>query len=321
MESYIERILGAEVEAQPFRPDRIPEYIRKSYRYAKYRIMGVDCLFVEPLEFNLPAYKEEHKVLSKWSDGMQVVLLCDRITPYQRQILLELKLPFAVRDSQLYLPFLGTYLQERYANLPKEPEAFTPLTQLLYLYAVYNPGQELNIMQCSALFHCSAMSMSRSFRELAATKLFEIESHGRQKILKTAKTRRELLLEAENYFIAPQESEIFLRRGAPTKEFMRSGYAALAEKCGLSQKVGDVVYAISKEQKKALMQAGPEGYVIDEERFQNEGGIRVQVWAYDPTVLGTDGLVDDLSLLLSLGSVEDEQIQVYLNRLRRRLMA
>lgn len=51
--------------------------------------------------------------------------------------------------------------------------------------------------------------------------------------------------------------------------------------------------------------------VTDKQFGENE----IQVWKYNPKMLSTEGVVDKLSLYLSLKDNEDERIQIELERL------
>lgn len=53
------------------------------------------------------------------------------------------------------------------------------------------------------------------------------------------------------------------------------------------------------------------GIVTDKQFGENE----IQVWKYNPKMLSTEGVVDKLSLYLSLKDNEDERIQIELERL------
>ena len=50
---------------------------------------------------------------------------------------------------------------------------------------------------------------------------------------------------------------------------------------------------------------------VDKQFGQNE----IQVWKYNPQILSSTGVVDKLSLYLSLKDNEDERIQIELERL------
>ena len=64
-------------------------------------------------------------------------------------------------------------------------------------------------------------------------------------------------------------------------------------------------WAVTKKELKTL------AIVTDKQFGENE----IQVWKYNPKILSTEGVVDKLSLYLSLKDNEDERIQIELERL------
>lgn len=64
-------------------------------------------------------------------------------------------------------------------------------------------------------------------------------------------------------------------------------------------------WAVTKKELKILAVA------TDKQFGENE----IQVWKYNPKMLSTEGVVDKLSLYLSLKDNEDERIQIELERL------
>ena len=48
---------------------------------------------------------------------------------------------------------------------------------------------------------------------------------------------------------------------------------------------------------------------------QNEGNICIEEWKYDPGLLAKDGIVDPLSLYLSLKDIQDERIEIALEQI------
>lgn len=85
---------------------------------------------------------------------------------------------------------------------------------------------------------------------------------------------------------------------------MISGVNALASYTMLNEESRQC-WAITKKELKNL------NVVTDEQFGENE----IQVWKYNPKMLSTEGVVDKLSLYLSLKDNEDERIQIELERL------
>ena len=83
-----------------------------------------------------------------------------------------------------------------------------------------------------------------------------------------------------------------------------SGVNALASYTMLNEESRQC-WAVTKKELKTL------AIVTDKQFGENE----IQVWKYNPKKLSTEGVVDKLSLYLSLKDNEDERIQIELERL------
>ena len=62
----------------------------------------------------------------------------------------------------------------------------------------------------------------------------------------------------------------------------------------------------------------PADMIQTEQDFRDFGGFAVEVWSYDPSLLSVNGVVDDISLLLSLDNHANERIQSGLDVIRKR---
>lgn len=62
MEQFIRAVLSCNIQKETFRPpSEMPQYLLNNYVYQKYNIENLQCLFVEPVEFSLPAYKKQYQ--------------------------------------------------------------------------------------------------------------------------------------------------------------------------------------------------------------------------------------------------------------------
>ena len=107
MINYIRNTLGVDIKEQ--KCDiyaKLPLYLKNEYEYKQYKIEGAECLFVKPVEFSLIAYKKHLFKLVELTK-FNIVLELDSITPYQRKALIGEKIPFVVKDYQMYMPFLA----------------------------------------------------------------------------------------------------------------------------------------------------------------------------------------------------------------------
>lgn len=302
MEQYIKSALGYDIILEKYDiPKNIPRYLIDGYSYNKYTIEGQDCLFVAPADFSLAGYKKHYEKIKQLT-GMFPVLELKSITPYQRKALIEQHIPFVVQDYQIYLPFLAIALTEKYKK-KQEIVKFTPITQLVFLYLFYN-NVKLTATDIAVNFNCTAMSVTRAYKALTDCGLFSYECDGRKKYIVANYKGGDLLRAAEEYLVSPKEKSVLVPYGTKTDGMTVSGLYALGEKTMLAVTDRDKCFAIPKSEDLAV-------------NSDLEDGILIEQWKYDPAILAQNGIVDDISLILSLKDSADERVQAELDELRR----
>ncbi len=310
MIDYIAQMLGCEMEKVDFDiPKSFPMFLKNEYDYKKCIICGQEVLFVKPAEFDLISCKKHINIIEN-KTACKVVLLLNGITQYQRKSLIDNHIAFVVTGSQIYIPFLAVCLTESYEN-KKAVEKFSPITQLVFLYMFYNEVH-LSATAMSSKLNCTAMSVVRAYKELEACGLYHYEHCGRNKIIVPNKHGGELLNAAEPYMINPVKKVHYLNKIDNYEGLYLSGLSALGQKTMLSVSDSRKCYAAFKYQTTILLSA------ITKVEYCSMGGIKVEQWAYNPSVLAGNNIVDDISLILTLQSEKDERIVSELERLRRK---
>ena len=306
MNKYLCSVLGCSIqEARYTLPQEMPQYLASGYKYRKYTVDSQECLFVEPYDYSFVAYKKHYQKIRQITNYF-VVLQLKSITRYQRSALIERHIPFVVEGSQIYLPFLGISLTEKYSEAG-EIEKFSPITQLVFLYIFYNRAK-LSAKDMAEKIKCSAMSVSRAYKALVGCGLFRFESDGVRKLIIPNYEGGELLKNAEQYLINPVEKTVYVRDGAGLEDCFVSGVYALSRKTMISISEADECYAVYR--KNEIADAIPRAL------YEVGCGCKVEKWSYDPAILSGGGEVDDISLILSLAGSKDERIQIETERLR-----
>lgn len=308
MDHYIKSMLGCSVQKCSYNlPINMPQYLLNDYSYQKYTIENIECLFVTPVEFSLPAYKKQYPKM-KHITNLPIVLQLKSITQYQRKTLIEEHIPFVAEGSQIYLPFLAIYLTEKYQEIT-EIEKFTPITQLVFLYLLYHK-EKITATDLANRINCTTMSVSRAYKVLLDTALFHAESCGVKKYLVPGSKGGELLKSAEKYFINPVEKTVYVQKDTVLPEFVASGIWALSKKTMLNASDLEQCYAVSRKTHIAISEIAPKA------SYMMGKSLKVERWLYDPAILAKNGIVDDISLILSLKDNNDERVQIELDRIR-----
>lgn len=317
MITYLKENLGTDIISQSFKHSKdIPSYLINSYEYLLLKIFNVQCLFVKPKEFNLNTYKKHILKLSSFY-GYQIVLLLDEISPYQRKALIKDKIPFVVKDSQIFLPFLGIVLQERFKKSLQKIDKFTPNTQLIFIYWFYNLiDTKVTATSIARMLGIPVMSANRAFIELVSTGLFNYEIDGNKKVLKLECKKEEILRKIEDYLRNPVDRKVYIIDDSKISNPMYAGIYALGEKSLLSVDKNDLTLALHKRELGKISTKN----TVDENYFKTMGAITLEVWSYDPRKLSGSTFVDDISLILSLESHSDERVQGEVLKLKERYL-
>lgn len=310
MINYIRNTLGVDIKEQKCDIYAIlPLYLKNEYEYKQYKIEGVECLFAKPIEFSLIAYKKHLSKLTELTK-FNVVLELDSITPYQRKALIEEKIPFVVKDYQMYMPFLAICLTQRFEQ-KLVVEKFAPLTQLAFLYIFYN-NVKLTAAELAKRLDCTSMSATRAYKELVDSGLFKSEVDGRKKYIVANYQGGQLLKMAEPHLINPVESINYIKFGKGFEKMSISGIYALGKKTMLAVSDDDRCCAIFKKEKISKPDVLPEG------AFYRSDIVKIEKWCYNPDILSNDGAVDDISLILSLADNKDERVQLSIDELKEK---
>ena len=126
LERYLHAALGVAVTTTPWRQrDRLPHFIKEIYGFAETKLLGIPFLLAvdtNPAEQS-PATLRKHMDLLRTKQNADVIYVRANVTAYNRQRLIEHKVPFIVPGNQMYLPMLAIDLRcPRYE--PRLPRSF-----------------------------------------------------------------------------------------------------------------------------------------------------------------------------------------------------
>ena len=140
MLQYLKEVLGFSAkEVEWSEVKKLPLYLRSNRQYSVLSIDSTDLLLIrmEAKSFNLAAFQKQWTKLMEYWIG-DIVLCFEKLTTYQRKVLVEKRISFIVPGSQLYLPCLGMVLQERTASERKVSSKLSASSQALLLYLLYH---------------------------------------------------------------------------------------------------------------------------------------------------------------------------------------
>jgi len=299
---YIVNTLGIEAITEPWHGENIlPYYLIDYYDFKKVMLDGVACLFMKPKSEpeSLKRIKKHIEIVHK-VEPLPIVLELGSLTARRRKSLIESRIPFVSPECQIYLPFLGIALNERFTSVKEYGETLMPSSQLLFFYFLYNDTSELQTAETASVFGLSAMQISRATKQLNALGLVSVKKDGVRIIISNFENRSDLFDRAKPYLLNPVRKKIYVNYEELPELLPLSGYSALSELTMLGE----------SQTKTFAFQGKEEELTGTNTLVDNDEQAEVELWRYDPTLLSKHpGLADPLSVIASLPDVDDPRIE------------
>ncbi len=252
---------------------------------------------VVALEKQLVSYME--------NADLSVAYLFSTLTKTQRNVLTGRHIPFICLPDQVYLPFLGILLNNQFsARKTIDIQRMIPSTQVLFLYFLYYAkANPLIKKQAAEELGMSQMSVTRASEQLLAMGLITQEPHGKEQRMKATAVGKEFYQMGKPYLIDPVQRILTVKQTEQLKQLPLAGESALSEVSMLNAPQLPVA-AVSKvsPQIASLIEA-------DENWQPEEKLMKLELWKYDPVLFTKGGIVDPVSLEVSLKDEPDEQVQ------------
>lgn len=306
--NYVASVLEDNVVVKPVCKsvqDILPVSIVGNFELYNGRILGKDILFafIEDGNVIAPAQTKKQLNVIQRKTGMVAILVSEHLYSYNINRLVAQKVNFIVPNKQMFIPSLLLDLKSiNTIGGEDKKDAITPLTQCLLLYHLEIESiSGKTSYELADLLAVSYASVNRALRWLVSKDLIRLEG-AKTKTIQIDFSNRELWDKALPLLVSPIEKVYYT--DALLEGQMMSGVNALASYTMLNEENKQFL-AMTKKDFKALNVA------VDKQFGQNE----IQVWKYNPRILSSKGVVDKLSLYLSLKDNEDERIQIELERL------
>jgi hypothetical protein len=318
LERYVHDALGVSVKPTPWSgADRLPHFLNDRYEFAQAELLGLHVLLVIDTnpEEQSPATVRKHLDMLQTKQHANKIYVRARVTAYNRKRLIEQKVPFIVPGNQMYLPMLAIDFREHFRKIREESPTFSPSTQVVVIYALLrDAGQVLIPAELAPRLGYSAMTMTRAFNELETASLADVTIRGRERCLRFRGDRREIWEKAQSFLRSPVNKRLFVRRTEGAETAIRAGLTALANYSMLAPPA-HTNYALSREDWKALRRR----HKIVEVPAHDPDGSEIEVWWYPPALFAEHGIVDRLSLYLSLRDDHDERTEAALEETLEKL--
>lgn len=306
MEKY-KNLFGIDFEMNEMKTKDLPIYIvaRRSFLRLSYLDFEFILIKVSPNEkFGVSAFEKQAKIVSS-KYGMPVAFGFENITNRQRDSLIEKNIPFISDTGQLYLPFMGMALNNRFVRQKEiKIQKMMPVTQTLFLYLLYNSnGKPIMKKDAAESIGVTRTSITRASDQLAKMGLISQESYGKEYHMLTNGKGMHLFEMAKPYLINPIQQTITTTNDDRYSALPLSGESALAG-CTMLNDPRIPVRAVYKAD--IDIEKTPE---VDVRWEPERPAVKLEMWKYNPNLFEKNGIVDPVSLALCFEENADERIE------------
>lgn len=309
---YIADTLGIEMSTETWNSaGKLPYYLVDRYDFIKAILEGVPCLLMKPKgELETLTAIKKHIAKVNEVEQIPVVLNLNAVNARRRKSLIDARIPFVAPACQIYLPFMGVALSERYSSVKVPATILMPSSQLILFHYLYSEDAELQVGETAGLFSISAMQVSRAVKQLTALGLVLSRKDGVRTILSSIEPRSILFEKAKPHILNPVRKRIYIETVDLPKGLPLSGNSALSEMTMLGGTGTDTyAYYGSADELTGV-----------ETLADNTRQTEVEIWRYNPALLSKRlGVVDALSLIASLPSDDDPRVEQAVDELLLRI--
>ncbi|MEQ7154077.1 hypothetical protein [Brevundimonas aurifodinae] len=304
---YVSDAFGQALHLAKVAPQGLPHFVMDRYGVWRGDIAGQPAAFMILRDaLGTVAALEKHREIVRVALRTRLVILIAATLPVSaRRRLVEARIGFLVPGAQLYVPEALLNLQETGEGLkPSFSDTLSPTAQVLVIAALLNqPVNDTSLTQLADRYQVSVMSMSRALDELEAHDAAEPHRVGRQRRLNLRQEKRDLWTWAEPRLVSPVRKVRLVRGDLPRDDVPLAGESALAFYTMLAGPRVETRAAPA-----AVWRRMARHLELEPAWLHDERAIEVQTWSYDPLVLSRTGVVDPVSLYMSMRDATDERV-------------
>jgi DNA-binding MarR family transcriptional regulator len=312
---HLEAIFGEQVDLSVESAVRLPLFLRQRYTFFSSRLFGrktVMALESENWESGSPGEYAKHSEALKMNFSEPVVLVLPILPAYARNRMVQMGIPFIVPGSQTFIPNHVIDLRERFPQPDsKRRETLSPAAQCTVLYHLLRgPLVETPLKDIAQKVRYTPMMMTKVKDELEASEICKIVRSGRSMALDFMYHGRALWEQVKHQLASPVKNTRWVHWEQPVYPALLAGMSALSQRTMITDDRLPT-YALPR---RALQEFLDRRIFADCHDAENATS-RIEVWSYDPNLLGDGQMVDPLSLYLSLRDSGDERVQQQLGEL------
>ena len=296
---YIEKMVGAEVQIEPLdkaKKQALPVLITNAYQLLQCQLLGAEMSLMVCKDANAtPMLLKKHCAIVERALEMHAAVVLPEVKPYNMKRLVDARVNTIVPGRQLFLPSLLMDLRVQRNQVDMQGKPMPVMAQVVVLYHLQKHSLNgMSAQPIAELMGVSYPNINRAVKWLADNHFVEL-TLCREKRMRFIREGKELWEQALPVLQSPVER--VLRTDRILDAYV-CGEEALAELTMLAEPQ-ERHWAITKQE---AQQLGAD--------LHKEFGVHVvEVWRYNPKLMGENGMADRLSLYLSLRDTEDERVR------------
>jgi hypothetical protein len=305
--SYLKSVLGISLTLDgENRIEGLPYYLYERYNIYKIKIIKSSfAIMMDTKNEDIrPENIKKQVNLIKEKSKLDVIYVHPALSSFQRDRLIKYKVNFVVPGNQMFLPYLKIDLREHFKSLDQLKMQLTSSSQAIIVYSILNNLSQLDSKIVMESLNFSAMSVSRSFREISGFKIGKLVKKGKLNYLEFPNSGRKLFDSTKTLLKSPVIKVVWFKE-IPVNGLFPAGLSALARYSMIAFPPNSE-FAIDKREWNKIFRQERIKDLIEPE--QTESNIKLQIWSYSPG-LNKQNTIDRYSLYLSLQNVKDERIE------------
>ena len=205
---------------------------------------------------------------------------------------------------------MATYLTNT-QYVDRNVEKISLATQLLFTWILYQNTNKYYVSDAVKSLGFSNMTLTRSYRQLCATQLFEEHKDSRKIFLTTNLSKVDLFNKMRPYLQSPFYTQGYILKKEITKDMIPAGEFAFSHYTYINPP-NLKTYAIENKHIKNIK--------LQRECYSYDEQVELQIWKYNPLLFSQNKKdIDDISLILSLLGNEDERLDIEIENLLKKI--
>lgn len=312
---YLETISGEHLDLVTERAPSLPLFLRERFAIFSTRLFGRKFLLAleaEGGQTGSPGEYAKHAETLKEKLGEAVIFVLANLPSYARNRMVQMGIPFIVPGSQTFIPNSLIDLRERFPQPnSKRKERLSPAGQCTLIYHLLRGRlAEMSLKDIAQKVQYSPMMMTKVKQELEAAGICRTVRRGRSTVLNFGATGRVLWEQAQPHLNSPAKKTHWIQWAKPGHPALLAGMSALSQQTMIADDRLPT-YALPLAVFQDFLNSGALACTLEAETAT----ARIELWSYDPQLLGDGRTVDPLSLFLSLRENADERVQQQLEQL------